>query len=112
AFGYFEKAVQEHSEMLVYLNVDSRFDRIRSDPRFKVLIKRVGLPERPGLPTPARETAAPRPAFQGVVETDEPAGIDIDRPPAAPLSSNGVEKITDSALKSSSKPTEPDRARP
>jgi TolB-like protein/Tfp pilus assembly protein PilF len=66
AFRYFEKAVQEHTDMLVYLNVDSRFDRIRSDPRFKVLIKKVGLSERPLLPTPARETAARRPAFQGL----------------------------------------------
>ena len=76
AFGYFERAVQEHSEMLVYLNVDSRFDRIRSGPRFKMLINRVGLSERPVLPTPARETAARRPAFQGLAETDEPAGIE------------------------------------
>ena len=43
AFGYFEKAVQEHTDMLIYLNVDSRFDRIRSDPRFKTLISKVGL---------------------------------------------------------------------
>jgi TolB-like protein/Tol biopolymer transport system component/Tfp pilus assembly protein PilF len=112
AFGYFEKAVQEHSEMLIYLNVDSRFDRIRPDSRFETLIKRVGLLERPGLPTPDRETVAQRPAFQGVVETDEPAGIDIDRTLAAPLSSNGVDKSTDSALESASKPTQTDRARP
>ena len=43
AFEHFEKAVQEHSEMLIYLNVDSRFDRIRSDPRFKILVSKVGL---------------------------------------------------------------------
>ena len=43
AFEHFEKAAQEHSEMLIYLNVDSRFDRIRSDPRFKILISKVGL---------------------------------------------------------------------
>jgi len=47
AFEYFEKAVQEHCDTLVYLNVEPRFDRIRSDPRFKMLIKRVGLWERP-----------------------------------------------------------------
>jgi tetratricopeptide (TPR) repeat protein len=76
AFGYFEKAVREHSDMLIYLNVDSRFDRIRSDPRFKVLINKVGLSERPVLPTPAHETAAGRSAFKGVAETDEPAGIE------------------------------------
>jgi hypothetical protein len=62
--------------LLFYLNVDSRFDRIHSDPWFKTLIKRVGLPERPVLPTPARETAARRPEFQEFAETDEPAGIE------------------------------------
>jgi Tol biopolymer transport system component/TolB-like protein/Tfp pilus assembly protein PilF len=58
AFGYFEKAVQERSDMLIYLNVDSRFDRIRSDPRFKMLVNRVGLPEQPVLPGPGGETVA------------------------------------------------------
>ena len=43
AFEHFDKAAHEHSEMLIYLNVDSRFDRIRSDPRFKMLISKVGL---------------------------------------------------------------------
>jgi hypothetical protein len=62
--------------MLFNLNVDPRFDRIRSDSRFKMLINRVGLPERPVLPTPARGTAARRPALQGFAETDEPAGIE------------------------------------
>ncbi|HKY28549.1 MAG TPA: tetratricopeptide repeat protein [Pyrinomonadaceae bacterium] len=47
AFGYFGKAIQERSEMLIYLNVDPRFDRIRSDSRFKMLINRVGLPLLP-----------------------------------------------------------------
>jgi hypothetical protein len=28
------------------------------------------------MPTPARETAARQPAFQGFAETDEPAGIE------------------------------------
>jgi TolB-like protein/Tfp pilus assembly protein PilF len=79
AFRYFEKAVQERSDMLIYLNVDSRFDRIRSDPRFKMLIKRVGLPERPLLPGPANEMLARPPAFQHFVKAAEPAGIDTDR---------------------------------
>lgn len=60
--------------MLVYLNLDPRFDRIHSDPRFKMLINRVGS-ERPVLPTPARETAARRPAIQGNAETDGIAGM-------------------------------------
>ena len=64
AFGYFEKAVQERCDMLVYLNVEPRFDRLRTDPRFKALVKRVGLPSQPVLPTPAREPSAQRPALQ------------------------------------------------
>ena len=47
AFEYFEKAVQERCDTLVYLNVEPRFDRIRSDPRFKTLLNKVGLPDRP-----------------------------------------------------------------
>ena len=44
AIDYFDKAFEEHSDMLVYLNADPRLDRIRSDPRFESLVKRVGLP--------------------------------------------------------------------
>ena len=34
AFEYFDKALKEHSDMLVYLNVDPRLDRLRTDSRF------------------------------------------------------------------------------
>lgn len=44
AFVHFENAVKERSDILIYLNVDSRFDRIRFDPRFESLLKKVGLP--------------------------------------------------------------------
>ena len=57
AFEYFEKAVEEHCDTLIYLNVEPRFDRIRSDPRFKMLFNRIGLPDQPVLPNSARETA-------------------------------------------------------
>lgn len=46
AFHYFEKAFLEHSDMLVYINVDPRLDRIRGDGRFKKLVQKVGLPEQ------------------------------------------------------------------
>jgi hypothetical protein len=50
AFEYFDQAVEAHSDMLVYLNVDPRLDRIRADDRFHRMIKKVGLPERSDLP--------------------------------------------------------------
>ncbi len=46
AFEYFDKALAEHSDMLVYLNLDPRFDRLRSDKRFQELVSKVGLPQQ------------------------------------------------------------------
>jgi TolB-like protein/Tfp pilus assembly protein PilF len=46
AFELLDRAYREHSDMLVYLNVDPRFDRIRNDDRFKLLIQKVGLPQQ------------------------------------------------------------------
>ena len=51
AFEYFEKAVQEHCDTLIYLNVEPRFDRIRFDPRFKMLVNTIGLSEQSVLPS-------------------------------------------------------------
>jgi tetratricopeptide (TPR) repeat protein len=39
-----EKAYQERSPSLSWLKVDPRLDRLRSDPRFEDLMRRVGLP--------------------------------------------------------------------
>ncbi len=44
AFEWLEKSYRERSDLLVYLKVDARLDKLRSDPRFKDLIKRLGLP--------------------------------------------------------------------
>jgi hypothetical protein len=43
AFQFLEKAYQEHSFHLVYLNVSPQFKSIRSDPRFQDLVQRLGL---------------------------------------------------------------------
>jgi TolB-like protein len=43
AFAQLQKAYDEHAGQLIYVNVDQRFDSLRSDPRFQELCRRVGL---------------------------------------------------------------------
>jgi eukaryotic-like serine/threonine-protein kinase len=43
AFEWLEKALDHREEILVFLNVDPTWDSLREDPRFKDLIRRVGL---------------------------------------------------------------------
>jgi tetratricopeptide (TPR) repeat protein len=43
AFTLLDKAYDERDFMLVLLNVEPIFDPLRSDPRFPVFVKRVGL---------------------------------------------------------------------
>jgi TolB-like protein/DNA-binding winged helix-turn-helix (wHTH) protein/Flp pilus assembly protein TadD len=43
AFVWFERAYQEQSNILQYLKVHPFFDPVREDPRFKDLVRRVGL---------------------------------------------------------------------
>ena len=43
AFQFLEKAYQERSSALSWLRVDQRLDKLRSDPRFSELQRRVGL---------------------------------------------------------------------
>jgi pentatricopeptide repeat protein len=43
AFVWLEKAYQEHSNILQLLKVHPFFDPVRDDPRFKDLLRRVGL---------------------------------------------------------------------
>jgi hypothetical protein len=45
AFEWLDKAVAERSPQLVMLNRPGEMDRLRSDPRFAELKRRVGLPE-------------------------------------------------------------------
>ena len=44
AFEWLDKAYQQRSDMLVYLNVDPRLDVIRHEPRFIGLVKKVAPP--------------------------------------------------------------------
>ena len=47
AFKWFEKALDDRTGWLVNLNVEPGLDPIRSDPRFRDLVHRVGLPLQP-----------------------------------------------------------------
>ena len=44
AFAWLDKAVKERHWMIIYLKRDDVWDPLRSDPRFKALLLRVGLP--------------------------------------------------------------------
>ena len=44
AFQWLEKAYQERSSWLVFLKTDPQFDNLRSDQRFTVMMKKIGVP--------------------------------------------------------------------
>jgi serine/threonine-protein kinase len=44
-FGWLDKAFEERSFWLVSLNVEPKFDRVRHDPRFAAVQRRLGFPE-------------------------------------------------------------------
>ena len=43
AFKWLEKAYQERSPNLYYLKFNPIFDHLHSDPRFKAIVRRIGL---------------------------------------------------------------------
>ena len=43
AFAWLDKAVAERNAALVYLGVDPKYERLRSDPRYAPLCARVGV---------------------------------------------------------------------
>ena len=45
AFAWLEKAYQERSWWLVWIKMEPMVDNLRSDSRFKDLMRRVGLPQ-------------------------------------------------------------------
>jgi TolB-like protein/Flp pilus assembly protein TadD len=49
AFAWLERAYEMGADRMVWLNVDSFLDPLRSDPRFNDLVRRVGLPQKTSL---------------------------------------------------------------
>jgi len=45
AFLWLQEAYKEQSNILQFLKVHPFFDPVRDDPRFKDLLRRIGLPE-------------------------------------------------------------------
>ena len=44
AIHWLQKAYEDRSHWLVWLNLDPRFDNVRSDPRFADLLRRMHFP--------------------------------------------------------------------
>jgi hypothetical protein len=45
ALEHLERALEEHDDHLPYLKVNPRVDSLRDEPRFKAVLKRMGLTE-------------------------------------------------------------------
>ena len=44
-FEWLEKAYEERDTVMIRLKVNPQFDKVRSDPRFKAMLKRMNFPE-------------------------------------------------------------------
>lgn len=47
--SWLEKAYREHSDYLIYLNVDPMADTLRSSPRFQAILQKIGISNRSAL---------------------------------------------------------------
>jgi DNA-binding SARP family transcriptional activator/TolB-like protein/Flp pilus assembly protein TadD len=45
ALGYLDKALEDHSDSMVLLGVEPKFDILRTEAQFKEILRRVGLPQ-------------------------------------------------------------------
>lgn len=43
SMSWLEKAYREHSDYLIYLNVDPMADTLRSSPRFQAIVRKIGI---------------------------------------------------------------------
>src|SRR5438128_8654822 len=60
AFECREKGYEWRDGMMIHLNVDPRFDSLRSDPRFQSLVRKMGLPPTETSPPPTISTEKQR----------------------------------------------------
>ena len=44
-FAWLDKMYQEHNPELTFMNVQPRYDRLRGDPRFHKLMRKIGFTE-------------------------------------------------------------------
>jgi hypothetical protein len=44
-FGWLDKMYEEHHPWLIFMNEHARYDRLRGDPRFHALMRKIGFTE-------------------------------------------------------------------
>jgi TolB-like protein/class 3 adenylate cyclase/Tfp pilus assembly protein PilF len=54
-FEWLDRMYEERSPVLIWLNVQPRYDRLRGDPRFQELLRRIGFKELKFIPATASE---------------------------------------------------------
>ena len=55
ALAWLEKAYEERSPWLIFMNEHARYDRLRGDPRFQQLLRKVGFKELKFIPKPVSD---------------------------------------------------------
>jgi hypothetical protein len=54
-FAWLEKTYEEHHPELIWMNEHARYDRLRGDPRFQQLLRKIGFKELKFIPASASE---------------------------------------------------------
>ena len=55
ALMWLEKAYEEHSTWLIFMNEHASFDSLRGDPRFQQLLRKIGFKELKFIPAAASD---------------------------------------------------------
>ena len=51
-FAWLDKMYEERAPELIFMNVHARYDRLRGDPRFQQLLRKIGFKELKFIPEP------------------------------------------------------------